>query len=92
MAGMGPKHQWEGTWVYPPIGAALATVGLDEIRVYTARCQNMVAQYIAIRPIVDLCLAAERKPGMRLSRKWWEQPVMDILGIRVGHASSGRGG
>ena len=28
MAGMGPKHQWDGTWVYPPIVAALATVGM----------------------------------------------------------------
>ena len=30
MAGMGPKRQRDGTWVYPPIGLALATVGLDE--------------------------------------------------------------
>ena len=29
MSGMGPKHHGYGTWVYPPIGAALETVGLD---------------------------------------------------------------
>ena len=28
MAGMGPECQFNRTWVYPPIGAALATVGL----------------------------------------------------------------
>ena len=28
--------------------------------VYIARRKNMVAQYIATRPIMDLCLAAER--------------------------------
>ena len=28
MAGMGPKLQHYGTWVYPPIGAALEMVGL----------------------------------------------------------------
>ena len=29
MAGMGPKHQQDGTWVYPPIGAALSMLGLE---------------------------------------------------------------
>ena len=29
MAGMVPKRQQDGTWLYPPIGAALATVGMD---------------------------------------------------------------
>ena len=53
MAGMGPKRQRDGTCVYPPIGAALATVVLDEIGVYIARCHKMVAQYIATRPIMD---------------------------------------
>ena len=37
MAGMGPKCQRDGTLVYPPIGAALATVGIDEIGVYIVR-------------------------------------------------------
>ena len=36
MAGMGPKRQTDGTWVYPPIGAVLAMVGLDKIGVYIA--------------------------------------------------------
>ena len=44
MAGMRPERQLDGTWVYTPIGAALATVGLDEIRVYIARLQNNVIQ------------------------------------------------
>ena len=34
------------------------------VRVYIVRRQNMVAHYIATRPIMDLCLAAERKPGL----------------------------
>ena len=36
MAGMVPKSQWGGTWVCPPIGAALATVGLDDIGLHIA--------------------------------------------------------
>ena len=34
MTGMGPKCQHDGTWVYKPIGEALATFGLEEIGVY----------------------------------------------------------
>ena len=71
MAGMGPKHQRDGTLVYPPIGVDLSTVVLEEIGVYISRRQNTVAQYIATRPITELCLAAERKPGMRISSKFW---------------------
>ena len=72
MEGMGPKRQWDGTWVDPTIGAALENVGLDEIRVYIVRRQNMVAQYIATPPIMDLCLTAEQNPGLRPLRRWWE--------------------
>ena len=88
MAGMGPKRQRDGTWVYPPIGAALSMVGLEEIGVYIALRQNKFTQYISTCPIMDLCLSAERKPGMCLSRRWWEHPAMDILEIRAGNAAA----
>ena len=88
MVGMGPKCQRDGTWVYPTIGEALAMLVLEEIGVYISRRQNTVAQYIPNRHIMHLCLAAERNPGMHLSRQWWEQPALDILGIRVRHAAA----
>ena len=50
MEGMGPKRQWDGTWVYPPIETTLSIAGLEEIRVYIARRQNRVAQNIATHP------------------------------------------
>ena len=68
MADMGPKRQRDGIWVYPPVGVSLAMVGLEEIRVYIDRRQNTVAQYIVTHHIIELCLASERKPRMRLSR------------------------
>ena len=68
MAGMVPKRQQGGTWVYPPIGAALAMVGLEEIGLYIASRQNTAAQYIATHPIMDLCLVEERDLAMRPSR------------------------
>ena len=92
MADMGPKYQRSGTWVYPPIGVALAMVGIDEIGLYISPRHKTAAQYIVTRPIMDLCLKAERNPLLRLSRRWWEQPDMDILGIRSGHEAAEGGG
>ena len=40
---------------------------------------------------MDSCLAAERTTGMYLSRRWWEQPALDIMGIRVGQVAAERG-
>ena len=84
MAGMGPKRHPDRMWVYPPIGVALEMVVLEDIGVYINRLQNKVAQYIATRTITDFCLAAEWTPGMCVSRQWWEQPSLDIMGIRAG--------
>ena len=44
MAGMGPKRQCDGTWVYKPIEAALAMVGMEEIGAYIERRQNTITQ------------------------------------------------
>ena len=41
---------------------------------------------------MELCLALERNPGLQLSRRWWEHPTLDILGIRVGNAAVYVGG
>ena len=67
--GMVHKRQQDGMWVYPPIGAALEMVGLEEIGIYISRHQNTFAQYIVTRNIMDLCLAEEWKPAIQLSMK-----------------------
>ena len=90
MAGMVPKLQQDGTWVYITIGVALAIVDLEEIRVYITCCHNMVAQYITNFHIMDLCLKAYRNPVLCLSRRWWEHPNLNILGIRSGQEESER--
>ena len=43
MSVMGPKCQQYGTWVYKPIGAVLVTVGLEDIGLSIAYCQNTAA-------------------------------------------------
>ena len=63
-------------------------VGLNEFGVYIACRHNTVAQYIATCPIMEFCLAAERKTGMKLSKRCWEYPALDIPGIRAGHSES----
>ena len=62
-------------------------MGLEEIGIYIVSRYDTVAQYIATRPIMDLCLAEERNPGMRPSRRWWEQTALDIMWISVGQAA-----
>ena len=66
MVVMGPKRQQYVTWMYPQIVEAMATVGIDEIIVYITRRQKTVAKYIATCTIMNLCLEAERMPGLRL--------------------------
>ena len=70
-------------WVYPPLDDAMAEVELQEVETYVSRRQNTVAQFIATRPIMDLCLAAERRPGPRVSKRWWEQDGVDVEGMQT---------
>ena len=91
MAGMGTKFQLNGKWVYPTIGVVLVMVVLEEIGVFITHRQNTVAQYISNCPIMDLFLAAEQRPGVQLSRRWWYQNNLDILGMRVLHAAAEMG-
>ena len=92
MASIGPKRHPESTWFYPPIGEALTMVELEEIRVYITRLKNTVAQYISTCPIMDLCLAAEHKRGIRLSRRLMEHPTLGTIGIRARQVAVEGGG
>ena len=42
----------------------------------------MVAQYIATRPILDLCERATWRLGERVYRGWWEQDRIDLEGAK----------
>ena len=45
----------------------------DKIGAYILKRQNTVVQYIATRPILDLCKNMVRKPGAWIASIWWEQ-------------------
>ena len=59
-------------WEYPPLAAAMEEAVFEEIGVYIKRRQNTVAQYIATRPILDLCERSVQRPGAWVSWRWWE--------------------
>ena len=46
-------------------------VGLEKLETYIIRIHNTVAQYISNRPILDLCMEAEKSLGTRVETRWW---------------------
>ena len=78
-----PWRGWYGRWVYPLLEDAMAESGFQEGDTYVYCCQNTVAQFIATRPIMDLCLAAAQRPVSRVSKWWWEQDGLDLEGMRT---------
>ena len=43
---------------------------MQKVETYVSRHQNTVAQCIATRPIMELCMMEERRPGPRISNQW----------------------
>ena len=52
----------------------------ENIGVYIISRKNTIAQYIATRPILDLCEQSLWRPGAWVSRQWWEQKGLDLEG------------
>ena len=52
--GRQPRGKKDRMWEYPPMAEALREAGMVGIRTSITRRQNMFAQYIATRPILDL--------------------------------------
>ena len=56
----------------------MAKAGLKEVDTYALRRHNTVAQYIATGPIMDLCMAAKRRPGPRVAIRRWKYEGFDL--------------
>ena len=56
---------------------AMEKAGLTDIQTSIQRRQNTVAQYIATRPLLDLCEGARPREGARVTLRWWEQSGID---------------
>ena len=61
----------------------MAEAGLQEVETHVSNRHNTVAQYIATRPIIDLCLVAKRRPGPRVATRWWEKEILDLEGMQT---------
>ena len=61
-----PKRTGVGRWMYPPLDEAMATLGLEKVETYVLHRHNTTAQYITTRTIMELCLAEERRTGVRV--------------------------
>ena len=60
----------------------MAEAGFEGIGTYIKRRQNTVAHYIVTRPILDLCGRYARRPGARVSRRWWGLDGLDLEGTK----------
>ena len=77
LTGRKPRRGRDGVWFYPSLTGAMKEAGIVRIRTSILRRQNTVAQFIATRPILDLCEKESRRPGARVPRRWWEQTGID---------------
>ena len=55
LTGRQARRAKNGEWYYPSLEGAMREAGLTDIRKSIATRQNTVAQYIATRPLLDLC-------------------------------------
>ena len=53
----------DNIWEYPPLEEEIKEAGLEEVETYIPRRQNMVAQYIVTRPVIELCDEAVQRSG-----------------------------
>ena len=82
LTGRQPRRRGDGSWEYPSLEEVMMEEGFEGIGTYIIRSQNMVVQYIATRPILDLCERSARRLGVRVSRRWWEQDSLDLEGTK----------
>ena len=82
LTGRQPRCGRDGGWYYPSLAGAMKESGIVRIWTSILRRQNTVAQFIATRPILDLCDKEVRRPCARVPRRWWDQTGIDWKGGR----------
>ena len=63
LTGRMPRRGRDGQWMYLPLEGANKEAGIVRARKLVLRRQNTVAQFIATRPILELCKVAEQRGG-----------------------------
>ena len=63
LTGRQPRRGRDGEWQYPSLEGATEEARLTDIRTSILIRQNTVAQYIATRPLLDLCVGVRAREG-----------------------------
>ena len=71
LTGRQPQQGRGDLRTYPPLEDAMSEAGLQEVDTYVSLFQNTVSQFIVTRLIMNLHLVAQRRPGPRVSKRWW---------------------
>ena len=82
LTGRQPRRGRYGGWFYSSLVEAIKEAVIVRIWTWILRRQNTAAQFIATQPIMDLCKKAERRPGARVPRRWWDQTGIEWKGAR----------
>ena len=77
ITGRQPRRGWDGKWYYPSLVGDMKEAGFMEIRKSITNRQNMVVQYTATLPLLNLCERTTPRGGARVSRRWWDQKGID---------------
>ena len=77
ITGRQPRRGWDGKWHYPSLVGAMKEAGFTDVRTSITRRQNTVAQFIATRPLLDLCEGTTQRGGARVTMRWWDQKGID---------------
>ena len=67
LTGRQPRKGRDGKWHYPLLEGAMKEAGLTNVHTSINRRQNTVTQYIATRPLLDLCEGAKQREGSRVT-------------------------
>ena len=66
-----------GSGFTPHWRGAMKEAGLTDVRTSIYRGQKTVAQYIATRPLLELCEGVKQREGARVTLRWWDQTGID---------------
>ena len=65
------RQRKDRSCIYPPLAGIMKETGMVGIKISILRRQNTVAQFIATRPILDLCKQSTWRPGAQVYWRWW---------------------
>ena len=77
ITGRQPWRGWDGKWHYPSLVGAMEEAGFTYVRTSITKRQNTVVQFIATRPLLDLCEGKTQRGGVRVTMRWWDQKGID---------------